>query len=109
MDEMINELEKDIQKSILDLFEYRGIHANKVNTVGIKKPNGKFIPSQNVGMSDIIGLTRSGRYFAIEVKRKGGRLTDKQSEFQEIIRANNGIAFVAYSLEDVLDNKELWK
>ncbi len=106
---MKQELEKDIQKTILDFLKLKGLHANKINTVGIKKPNGSFIPSQNVGMADIIGLTKSGRYFAIEVKRKGGKMTDAQRDFQLTVQANRGIGITATCLEDIIDCKDLWK
>lgn len=109
MDPRRKQLEKEIQSSILEYLQARGLYCWKQNNVGIKKPNGKYIPSNKKGVSDILGLTKSGRFFAIEVKRSNGKMSFDQAEFQFAIRANNGIAFVAKSVDEVISNQELWK
>ncbi len=43
----------------------------------------------------------NGRYFAIEVKRKGKNPTNPQQRFLDAVRHGNGIAIVAYRFEDV--------
>jgi Holliday junction resolvase len=52
------------------------------------------------GIADIIGIY-GGQYLAIEVKREGGKLSDKQYFFLQRVRKLGGLAFVARSLEDV--------
>lgn len=53
------------------------------------------------GVSDIIG-TWKGYALAIEVKAKGGKLSSEQEEFMTAWnKRGQGIAIVAYSLEDV--------
>jgi hypothetical protein len=52
------------------------------------------------GISDIIGCYK-GRFFAIEIKREGGKITEHQQAFINQVRAAGGIAFVAYSIQDV--------
>lgn len=47
------------------------------------------------GVSDIIGMLRDGRFFAIECKRPLEYLTKEQTEFLENVRAGGGIAGVA--------------
>ena len=54
------------------------------------------------GVSDILGIFR-GRFLAIEVKKPGGKLTEKQQEFIDRINANGGIAFVARDVFDVIE------
>ena len=38
----------------------------------------------------------------IEVKRRGGKLSDEQHAFGEALRAAGGIYIVAFSIDDVL-------
>lgn len=45
------------------------------------------------GSSDLIGIYK-GRFVAIEVKRQGGKATEKQKKFIEFVKSKGGIAFV---------------
>ena len=55
------------------------------------------------GLSDVAGQLKDGRFFAIEVKRPSGRVTDEQMSFINQVNKNNGIAFVARSVSDVFE------
>jgi hypothetical protein len=104
--------EKSIETQILHYLAYKGIKAWKTENQGTfdaKKGiyRRKFGPGRTLGVSDIIGLLPNGRLFAIEVKSAIGRLSEHQKAFIEEIKTNNGIAFVARSLEDVIYNLEL--
>lgn len=101
---MRHELEQDIQKGILDLLALKGFVAVKHHsTVGVQR-DGAYIPIRTGarGISDILACAPDGRFWAIEVKRKGGRATTEQLDFLERIRANGGTAFVAFSIDDVV-------
>lgn len=52
------------------------------------------------GVSDILGCW-CGRFFAIEVKSKNGRVTPEQQSFIDDVNAIGGVAFVARSIDDV--------
>lgn len=55
------------------------------------------------GGSDIIGIHRpTGRFIAIEVKNKTGRVTKEQENFLNAIKSAGGIAGVARSAEEAL-------
>jgi len=54
------------------------------------------------GIADILGIWE-GRPLAIEVKTKKGRVTDHQRKFLDCVRRNGGIAFVARSIDDVIE------
>ena|SRR3990167_437913 len=95
-------LEKEIQSAILEYLRYRKIFAWKQNTAGIMKANGSYIPAGMRGVSDIIGILPKGRFLAVEVKRKGKQPTEEQKLFLARISANGGLAFVAWSLDDVI-------
>lgn len=99
-------LEQYIQKQILDYLRWKGIPCYKHQNAGIRKLDGSYIPPTSLphtrGVSDIIGcIPKSGRFLAIEVKRPGGRLTPEQQQFIDTINQNGGLAFVAYSVDEV--------
>jgi hypothetical protein len=57
-----------------------------------------------VGSADIIGIHKpTGRFLAIEVKTKTGKPTKEQINFIEQVRAANGIAGIARSVQEALD------
>lgn len=55
------------------------------------------------GGSDLIGLTPTGKFMAIEVKNKTGRPSAAQLQFIEAVRAKGGIAGVCRSPEEALN------
>lgn len=97
-------LEKDIQRQILDWLQWQGVYCWKNHSTGIKKENGSWIPVGKKGVSDILGILKGGIFLAIEVKSKRGKITVEQQEFLDSITTNQGIAFVARSLEDCEKN-----
>jgi penicillin-binding protein-related factor A (putative recombinase) len=96
--------EKLIENAILEYLAARDIFAFKVKTSGtydpvikgFRKPGKYYLK----GVSDILGLYQ-GRFLAIEVKTKTGRLSPVQKLFLERVKSYGGIAFVARSVEDV--------
>ena len=55
------------------------------------------------GSSDLIGITKDGRFLAIEVKQPGRYPTREQILFIEFIRKMGGLAGVARKESDVED------
>ena len=53
------------------------------------------------GISDLL-VCFQGRYVAIEVKRPGGKVSPEQAQFLQAVRQHGGLAFVAYSPDDVV-------
>src|SRR5258708_20901710 len=96
--------ESEIQKQIIDLLKLKRYVVFKHRNVGIMKPNGSYIPVAfgEKGISDIIACSPQGIFTAIEVKKPGGKVSLEQKEFIESIKRSKGVAFVAYSLDDVL-------
>ena len=56
-----------------------------------------------VGSADIIGLTSTGRFVAIECKAKNGRTTPEQENFLARVVEFGGIGIVARCGQDVTD------
>lgn len=96
-----------IVKAILDYLKFRNILAWRTNSgISWQSYKGKQYPVHNApkGTSDIIGIYK-GRFLAIEVKRHGGYASAYQEAFLRDIQNRGGIAFIAYSIDDV--DKEL--
>lgn len=73
-----------------------------MNTPSVGNAKSRFIRFGKVGSGDILGMTHSGRFFSVEVKRKGNKPTDFQMEFMNRVKQEGGIALIAYSLDDVI-------
>jgi hypothetical protein len=64
-----------------------------------------------IGSSDLVGITPTGRFLAVEVKTTTGRATKEQEVFIDAVRRAGGVAGIARSAEDALsllenENKE---
>lgn len=95
-------LEQDIQKAILDYLKYKKIYSWKSPSTGLYDPTRKiFRKNKGIKTVDILGILPSGKFLAIEVKRKPNKPTPDQLEFIDNINRNNGLAFVAYSFTEV--------
>ena len=94
--------ESEIQKDILKYLNAQpATFAFKVSTTGVPDAarRGGFRTNPNAGVADIIGC-KDGKFFAFEVKRPGGQLTDRQREFLEAVYINGGYEAVVRSVED---------
>ncbi len=102
--------EADVQKQILDYLAWRHVFVWRQNSGAVvyedENRNKRFVRFASVnGISDILGILPDGRLLAIEVKKKGKKPSDDQEKFLAAIKRNNGVAILAYSLDDVI--KEL--
>jgi len=98
--------EQQIQKDILNALNRLGYYVFKINNVGIKKPDGHYIPAGRRGVSDILGLAPDGKFVAIEVKtpERRNNISIHQQDFLDRIREHGGIAFVACSAIEAINN-----
>lgn len=95
--------EQDIQRLIMLALSEAGCLIWRNNTGVLKNAAG--IPIKFglcVGSSDLIGLTPTGQFLAVEIKTCKGRATTEQMRFIEAVRARGGIAGIARSPEDAL-------
>ena len=91
--ELAEQTETDITRSIRQLLNACGIWHWKQWQMPMSQP---------AGVADILGIF-NGKFLAIEVKRLGAELTRCQRYFLERVNREGGIAFVAHSIEDVID------
>jgi hypothetical protein len=94
--------ERDVLAAILEWLPYCKAVAwfARMNS-GALKVDDRYVRLGFNGCSDIVGQLRDGRFLAIEVKRPGGELSQDQVEFLGKVDRYRGVAFVAFSLEDV--------
>ena len=93
-------LERDITRAIL--LGTSHLIAWGRNNVGMTADHVRYGVG-GVGGADLLGVRRSdGRAVACEVKRLGKHATPEQLRFLACVRSAGGLAFVAHSVEEVL-------
>ncbi|UOF80173.1 hypothetical protein [Caudoviricetes sp.] len=83
--------EQKVQKKILEWLNANNYLAYKIVT------------ANRAGVPDIIACSPIGQYVAIEVKYGSNTVSKLQDYVLREIKKRNGIAIVAYSLEDVIE------
>lgn len=106
-------LEKDIENLVLEWLSWKGIFAWKNQSVGVYDSRKKvYRKSKNKyhinGVSDILGILPDGKHLAIEIKtpQRKNTTSDDQQLFIDSINAFNGIGFVAWTLDMVIERLE---
>jgi hypothetical protein len=90
-----------IKSKCLEYLRLRHIYAWNNPSGAVMVRPGQFMRFGKKGSSDIIGCLPGGRFLAIEIKAKRGRLSDEQGQFLERIRGLGGIAIVARGFRDI--------
>lgn len=108
-------LESGLQGQIIDYLMHeqargRIIWFERSNGGGMRDKTGRVLrfywlyllgqPPRSKGKSDLSGMLSGGRYFALEVKRRGGKPTDSQLEYLETVRNGGGVAAVVRTFAD---------
>ena len=106
------DLKKDIPESavigeVKAIIKATGLKIQRINTgcftIG-EGANRRFIKTADAGTCDFEGYDNIGRFVAIECKRpSGGRLSPAQKERIADINRKGGVAFVAHSGEEALE------
>jgi len=98
--------EQALVNSIIQLIQYRGGIATRINSGMVTKENedgGRYvIRGAKKGTSDILACFK-GKYIAIECKVGDNKPTVYQAYFLESVTNAGGIACVAYSAETVIE------
>jgi len=96
-----------LQKQIVEYLNYNKCFVWRNNAgMFFKEYKGKThcLRAGVKGLSDITGMTAYGVFIAIECKIKYNKPTKAQNDFLQEVGSRGGIAFVAYSLDDVIKN-----
>lgn len=99
--------EAAIQSAILDYLAMRpDVHAIRINAGKVKTAHNTWFQGAPTGTSDIIGwIIRDGVpvFLAIEVKAGKNKPSAAQKDFIDAVRLAGGVAFVAWSVDDVIE------
>lgn len=102
---MYTATEGQIQGAIIDYLRSIGAVVTRVNAGVrlIQDSNGgtRAFRGAEKGHADILACV-GGRYIAIEVKTRRGRVSPEQEVFLQRVRDAGGCAFVARSVDDVI-------
>jgi hypothetical protein len=92
--------ETDLVKACLHMLAWTNVVAdawrNNTGATVYQDQNGarRFTKFGRKGTSDILGITSTGRFLAIECKQPKGRLTPEQREFLGTVDRAGGVALV---------------
>lgn len=99
--------ETDLVRACIDWLKSNGCMIWRQNQGGMKMAGDgprRFIRFAHInGISDVIGLTPTGRFICVEAKQPGGKPTVEQEAFLAAVRANGGIALVVHSLDELAE------
>lgn len=98
--------EQDLVKPCLEYLHLQGCLAWRQNTgaeSATYKGKRRWIRFGVPGMSDIIGACPDGRFLAVELKQPGKEPTEKQETFLRSVHAIGGVAIVATSLDELME------
>lgn len=90
--------EAQFQRQVLEAFERAGILAFPYYQPHRRRGHG--YDRRSTGVADILGC-HAGRFFAVELKTKEGRISDEQRSFLNRALAAGGKPWVARTMEDI--------
>jgi len=90
---MLEIREATIQEDILTYLKWRQIPAWPTHSTKNH--------AETPGMADIIGVMKSGRFLAVEVKSEGGIVGELQQRWLEVVHFSGGLVVLARCVEDV--------
>jgi hypothetical protein len=73
------------------------------NNTGATWMNGRPVFYGLKGSADIIGMSPTGKFLAIEVKSETGKQSDSQKEFEKKVLENNGVYLLVHSAKELND------
>lgn len=103
MSEDLKISEAEVVAEVKKVIAATGIKLQRINT-GCFKVGNRFIKTAEAGTLDFEGYDKYGRFCGVECKRpKGGRLSPAQESRIKDINAKGGVAFVAHSGAEALE------
>lgn len=96
--------ETQLVYSCLSMLNIMGFYCWRNNTGALKDVAGRMVKFGKPGSADILGVTKEGRFIAVECKTKKGKLSPLQEIFLEEVRKRGGIAVVVHSVDELLEH-----
>ncbi len=94
--------EQDLVRQILDYLNLKGHFVWRNNTGAFTNSKNQFFRFGLRGSADILGISKDGKFIAVECKQPGKKPTFFQEQFLGEITLRKGWAIVATDLDDVL-------
>lgn len=98
--------EAQIQKAVFAQLRQRAMPGVVAWAVP-NNPQGRRTPGFLAGVSDVHILHR-GKFYAMELKKHGGRPSEEQLEYISRVNAADGFAFLAEGLDEAICGMEAW-
>lgn len=95
--------ETTLMRKIMVALSEEGHFVLRTNAGVFYNANGDRVRIGFPGLSDLVGCTSKGRFFAIEVKLPGEKPRDDQQKFLNAMRKTGAIAGCAHSVEEALE------
>lgn len=92
-----------VMRKIMVALSEAGHFVMRTNAGVFYNANGERVKIGFPGLSDLVGCTSEGRFFAIEVKLPGEHPRPDQKKFLEAMRNSGAISGCAHSVEEALD------
>jgi hypothetical protein len=90
-----------VKADCLRYLDRLGVTAWNNPTGAVRVRGGRWLHFGRKGSADILGCLPGGRFLAVEVKSKRGRLSPEQRRFLADISGLGGVAVVARSCRDI--------
>jgi hypothetical protein len=106
--------EAQIQRAVFEHFKIRsatGVFAFHPANGGYRRPvEAKILKGQGVvsGVPDIVAV-RSGQMYCLELKAKGGKLSDNQRAAHSLLVSAGAMVATVDNIDDALRQLESWK
>ena len=98
--------ESDILAAVRQWLDWQGYTAWRMPLGGVMQHGGRVLMRNPLkGFPDIAGLLkrRKGVFWACELKKKGGRVSDEQRAWHARLRDGEAEVWVAYSLPEFIE------
>ena len=90
-----------MRKVMCALSEY-GCFVLRTNAGTFYDSRGNRVTIGFKGLSDLVGCTKNGRFFAVEIKLPGEKPREDQQKFIDAMKRTGAIAGCAHSVEEAL-------
>lgn len=99
--------ETQIVSGCISMLNIMGCMAWRNNSGALKDNTGRIVHFGKPGSADILGLTKDGKFLAVECKVPGGKTSALQKTFLTDVQKHGGIAMVVHSVDELIHNFDL--
>ena len=94
-------MEKELLDDLIAEASKFGARLWRFNSGMAVMPGGNWVRFGFPGAPDLVGLTKTGKFLAVEAKTKNTKITAAQKNFAKLIQNMGGIHIFAYKVDDL--------